>query len=129
MDPVSLAIAAAGLMAQRAAEAMAGEAGKSGWSGLQRLWELARHRLADDRDSGILDDVQRNPMNTEAVTALAAALQAQFDRDSGFRESMEGVVHEAQRRYSIVEITNNFFGNVRIGKMTNIGDVHGSVTF
>ncbi|HMC08594.1 MAG TPA: hypothetical protein VKL22_04680 [Actinomycetota bacterium] len=102
MDGSVVAIAAASLLATRAGEGFAGEAGKSAWGTAKRLSGLVRRRFAGD---------------SEAAAALYNLAE------------LEALVVAAERDRSTAKALTQISGSARVGKVATFGDVQGDVSF
>jgi len=125
-----LAISAATLLAKGFVDAAAADTGKGVWSVTHRLYDLVKSRLAPIPEAReALVQVESHPTDRGSSEQLAMVIKLQAEHDEDFRRELEGMVSEADRYEPVAEIVNQFFGDVRIGKQVNIGDVHGSVSF
>jgi len=129
MELATLALAAATLVAKSFIDAAAQDAGKGGWSGAHRLYELVRQKLSGKPAADTLDQLKTAPHDNELAQTLSHQLEAQAAEDSEFRERLEELVADADKHEPVASIVNQFYGTVRIGKQVTIGDVHGPVTF
>lgn len=72
MDPATLALTAAGLVAKKALEAASGEAGTSGWQALGRIAQTIRSWFAGDREATeALDRLEAKPTSQARTAELA----------------------------------------------------------
>lgn len=129
MDPATMAVAAAALVAKKAAETIAGEAGESGWAGMKRLYDLIWNKLSGKPEAAAaLDALEAAPDDEASRTAVAGAIEQAVRHDPGFAGELEQLVGDAQRNQAVGHIVNQIAGNV--GKMVNVeGDVHGGMNF
>jgi len=127
MDPISITAAA---LVATALQAFATEAGQGAWSGLSRLVKLIRAKLAGDKAGNkALDQVQANPADEARTRDLAAAIDRHASADASFRESLAGLLREAQGDPIIGQFVTTVSGNAQVGKIVNIRDVTGNVSF
>jgi len=127
MDPISITAAA---LVATALQAFATEAGQGAWSGLSRLVKLIRAKLAgDEAGNKALDQVQANPADEARTRDLAAAIDRHASADASFRESLAGLLREAQGDPIIGQFVTTVSGNAQVGKIVNIRDVTGNVSF
>jgi hypothetical protein len=76
MDPATLALTAAGLVAKKALEAASGEAGKTGWQALGRITQTIRGWFAGDQEATeTLDRLEAKPESRARAAELAEVLQ------------------------------------------------------
>ena len=127
MDPISITAAA---LVATALQAFATQAGQGAWSGLSRLVNLIRAKLAgDEAGNKALDQVQASPADEARTRELAAAIDRHASADASFRESLAGLLREAQADPIIGQFVTTVSGNAEVGKIVNIGDVTGNVSF
>ena len=127
MDPLSLTVAT--LLSMKAAEAFGGEAGRSAWAGLRRLGEFVRHKLGGDPEvAEVLNDSPDQPVETR-TEIIATAIERHVQLEPSFRQELSGILREAQEDPAIAQFVTQISGNASVGKITNIGDVHGNVSF
>jgi len=127
MDPISITAAA---LVATALQAFATEAGQGAWSGLSRLVRLIRTKLAgDEAGSKALEQVQANPADEARTRELAAAIDRHAGADALFRESLAGLLREAQQDPIVGQFVTTVSGNAQVDKIVNIHDVTGNVSF
>lgn len=127
MDPISITAAA---LVAAALQAFATEAGQGAWSGLSRLVKLIRTKLAgDEAGSTALEQVQANPADEARTRELAAAIDRHVGADASFRESLAGLLREAQQDPIVGQFVTTVSGNAQVGKIVNVRDVTGNVSF
>ncbi|WP_378730694.1 hypothetical protein [Nocardia brasiliensis] len=97
MDPVSLGIAAAALLASKFGEEVAQNAASNTWSAVKRLREAIAAKLSGD--SEINTDVTAFIDNStpEARTVIAERVAAAARSDPGFANEVERLVAAARR--------------------------------
>jgi hypothetical protein len=126
VDPVSVASAAAVLLATEGGAGLAGEAGKAAWAGLGRLVALVRGKFAADPPAArALEQAQASPADAAGVRRLAETLARHGERDPAFLAALADLVDQARRDPVVVQV--NDYGS--IGKVVSIGAVHGDVSF
>jgi uncharacterized membrane protein YebE (DUF533 family) len=130
MDPVSVASAAAVLLATKGGATLAEQAGKAAWAGLGRLAALVRNRFAGDPQAeAMLEAAQAQPDDEGRVRRLAELLAEHGERDAGFLATLSELVAEARTDPMVgptVVQVNDF---ASIGKVVTIGTVQGDVSF
>ncbi len=130
MDPVSVGMAVAALLAKQAAEGLGGEAGKGAWGGMKRLYGLVRQRFASHRETqASLERLETDPDHEEHQRAVAQAIAAQAQADRTFGQELEELVTDAQRHPDVGPIVTQVFGQAHVGKMATFGNVEGDVIF
>ncbi len=129
MDPSTIASAAAALVAEKAAEALDGEAGKGGWAGMERLHQVIRNKLAGQPEAfAALGGLEAAPDDDGSRSAAAAAIEQAVRDDRRFAAEVAALVSDAQRNQAAGHIVNQVAGDV--GKMVDVeGDVHGGMSF
>ncbi|MFC0431264.1 hypothetical protein [Kutzneria buriramensis] len=91
VDPVTISVAVALLLARKIAEGAASEAGKKAWAGLSGL---VRGRFSSDKEATrALDAVEASPTSEAAVQALAEHLH-QHAADPGFATALKPWVEQ-----------------------------------
>jgi LDH2 family malate/lactate/ureidoglycolate dehydrogenase len=127
LDPISLTAAA---LVATAVQAFATEAGQSAWSGLSRLVKLIRTKLVgDDAGNRALEEVQANPGDEIRTRELASAIDRHVGADASFREQLAQLLREAQADPIVGQFVTTVSGNAQVGKIVNIRDVTGNVSF
>ncbi len=82
MDPATIALTVARLLATKAAEAAAGEAGKGAWAALTRLAETVRLRFRGDPEvTETLDRLEARPTSQGRTQELAEVLHPHLAAD------------------------------------------------
>ena len=97
VDPVTLAAAAVALLAQKAGQAFADEAGKSAWTALTRFATFLRDRFRGDPQAGTkLDAIEQHPTDESQQAALAEMIRARIERDPKFGSDLEAALNSAR---------------------------------
>ena len=132
MEPVSIAIAAATLIATKAAEGAGNALGEAVRSGLSAIYDAVRRRFADDPAVGeSIDRLEERPDSKARAAELAENLEARLRQDPAFAAELERLINdlpddEQSANPSFVTIIKD---NANVGKLTNIGVVRGNVQF
>jgi hypothetical protein len=127
VDPISLTAAA---LVTAALQAFATEAGQGAWSGLNRLVKLIRTKLAgDDAGSRALEEAEANPGDEVRTRELAVAINRHASTDASFREHLGELLRDAQADPIVGQFVTTVSGNAEVGKIVNIRDVTGNVSF
>jgi hypothetical protein len=120
IDPLSLTVAT--LIASKALESAAGEAGRTAWAALGRLANVVRNRLAGDSQSErLLQAVEHVPTDEERVRELAAQLEERMRADKEFRRELESIVAEARRDPRSGQFVTQVADQAQVGKLVIIG--------
>ena len=128
MEPLSLTVAT--LLATKAGEAFGSETAKRAWSLLRRLAEAVQRKLSGDPEAeDKLAELEAQPGDDEKVQAVAGTIGAHAGADPAFKEELEALVAEARDDPDLGRFVTTITGNASVGKVTNIGTVHGNVTF
>ena len=94
MEPVSLGIAAAALLASKFGEGFAGDAGESTWKAVQRLRGVVAAKF-HDHGSGTTSTAVATTSSAEDTTAVAARITAAAEADPRFAAEIERLVAAA----------------------------------
>lgn len=132
MDPATLALTAAGLLAKKALEAAADKAGdKAGagaWATLGRITETIRSKFRGDPEATeTLDRLEAKPDSKARTAELAEVLQPRLAADAGFAGELARLVEEAKAEPQIASFVTTVQDNARVDRLTNIGQVNGDV--
>jgi len=127
MDPLSLTVAT--LLVSRAAEAFGGAAGQGVWDGLRRLGAFVRRAVAGDPAGTDATDEQSGQSEEARVTALADALERRLAAEPGIREELAALLERAQQERAPSRFVTEVNDSASVGKIANIGDVRGNVSF
>jgi hypothetical protein len=128
--PEPLSIAVATILAAKAAEGFASETGKGAFGFLKQLVGLLRRRFAGDTAaSEDLTKVENHPQEERNVTVLADTIDRYIHNDDELRNELAEILKKAQRDPEVTSFLTTVLPGGVVGKITNIGDVHGNVTF
>jgi hypothetical protein len=130
VEPVTLGLAAAGLVAKAALEAAAGEAGESGWDALRSVGNRVRSwfgRRDDGEAVRALDVVEAAPDSASAVAKLAdhiaIAARADPDEAAGLERLVDNIATVAAPE--VVNFVNQVRDQARVGRIIQVGrDYH-----
>jgi hypothetical protein len=128
MDPATLALTAAALVAKKALEAAGGKAGEGAWAAHGRIREaiLARFR-GDQEASEALERLEAKPASPARTAELAEVLQPRLEADPQLVAELTRLVEEAKAQPQAAAFVTTVQDNARVGKVTNIGQVSGDV--
>jgi hypothetical protein len=128
MDPATLALTAAGLLAKKALEAAGGKAGEGAWATLSRIAETIRSKFRDDPEATeTLDRLEAKPESQARTAELAEVLQPQLAADPDFAKALAQLVEQAKAEPQTASFVTTVQDNARVGKLTNIGQVTGNI--
>jgi hypothetical protein len=128
MDPIS--IAAATLVAKWVVEGLAKKGAEAAWSGLKKVYEVVSSTLASDTDSNeVLKRLEQKPTSEARTQELAEVLDARIKADPSFAQELRRLVQEAGSETATASFVTQVMDNARVGKITNIGTIHGGVSF
>ncbi len=128
MDPATVAIAAASLIATKLAEAAAGKAGEGLWAGITSIYDRVRDRLKGDPDGQeALERLEAKPQSQARTAELAEVLQERLERDPDFTKELVELVEQAQADPKTASFVTTVRDNALVGRITNIGSVGGNV--
>jgi hypothetical protein len=126
----ALALTVVTLLASRAAETFGAEAGTGAWSLLKRLGEAVKRKFSGDPPAEeALDEVEAGQADEAKVQAVADAVAERARQDPAFLAELEALVAEARQDPDLGRFVTVISGNASVGKVTNIGEVHGDVSF
>jgi signal transduction histidine kinase len=128
MDPGTLALTAAGLVAKKALEAAAGKAGEGAWATLGRISETIRSRFRDDPEATeALERLEAKPDSQARTAELAEVLQPRLEADPQLAAELTRLVEQAKAEPQTAAFVTTVQDNARVGKLTNIGQVTGDL--
>jgi hypothetical protein len=128
MDPGTLALTAAGLVAKKALEAAGGEAGTTGWQALGRIAQTIRTWFAGDREATeTLDRLQAKPISQARTAELTEVLQLRLAADPRLVAELTRLVDQATADPQTASFVTTVQDNARVGRVTNIGQITGDV--
>lgn len=131
MDPATIALTAAGLLAKKALDAAGGRAGESAWAALGRIADAVRRRFGSDPEvTEALDRLEAKPASEARTAEVAEVLGDRLRADPAFADELAGLIDQAKaagpRASSFVTTVQD---NAQVGKVTNIGVVDGDIHF
>jgi hypothetical protein len=130
MDPGSLGLMVAGLVAKKALEKVAERAGGAGWEALGRVSQRVRAWFAERGDAeGLraLDVVEAAPDSPRAQEALAGEVARAAKEEPHVAEELVGLVREVERAGDarLISFVNQVRDNARVGRIVQVsGDYH-----
>ena len=128
MDPATLALTAAGLVAKKALEATGGKAGEGAWATLGRIAEAIRSRFRGDAEvTETLDRLEAKPDSQARTAEVAEVLQPRLEADPQLVAELTRLVEEAKAEPQTASFVTTVQDNARVGKLTNIGQITGDV--
>ena len=122
MDPATLGLVAAGLVAKKGLEAAGDEAGESAWGLLGRVADRVRNWFGDRDDADglrALELVEKAPDSDLSVKALADHITraAKVDPDSATDLALLLHAIKSQARPEVAAYVNNVFAGARVGRI------------
>jgi len=128
MDPATLALTAAGLVAKKTLEAASGEAGKTTWQALGRIAQTIRGWFAGDQEATeTLDRLEAKPQSQARTAELAEVLQPRLEAEPRLVAELTRLVDQAKADPQTAAFVTTIQGNASVGKLTNIGQITGNV--
>ncbi|MGF6886548.1 putative Ser/Thr protein kinase [Nocardia sp. GAS34] len=97
MDPVSLGIAAAALVASKFGEQVAKDAGDTAWHAVERLRKLVADKFRHDPEAVSAITASAESATPEAQAAAAQRIAEAARADSGFAAEVDVLVSAAQK--------------------------------
>jgi hypothetical protein len=128
MDPATLALTAAGLLATKALEAAGGKAGEAGWAALGRIREAIWSKFRGDSEvTETLDRLEAKPDSQARTAEVAEVLQPRLEADPQLVAELTRLVEAAKAEPQTAAFVTTVQDNARVGKLTNIGQITGDV--
>jgi hypothetical protein len=128
MDPATLALTAAALVAKKALEAASGEAGKTAWQALGRIAHTIRGWFAGDQEATeTLDRLEAKPTSPARTAELAEVLQPRLEADPRLVAELTRLVEQAKVDPQTASFVTTVQDSARVGRITNIGQITGDV--
>jgi hypothetical protein len=128
MDPATLALTAAGLVAKHALEAAGGKAGEGACAIVGRIREAIWSRFRGDPDATeALERLITKPDSQARTIELAEVLRPCLEADPSLVVELTRLVEEAKAEPQTAAFVTAVQGNARVGKLTNIAQVTGDV--
>jgi hypothetical protein len=128
MDPATIALTVAGLLAKKALEAAGGKAGQGAWAALGRIAETIRSKFRGDPEATeALERLEAKPESEARTAELAEVLQPRLEADPQLAAELTRLVEEAKAEPQTAAFLTTVQDNARVGKLTNIGQVTGNV--
>lgn len=131
MDPVSIALAAASLIATKAAEGTGTALGETVRLGIGRVYDAVRSRFGDDPEiTESIERVEAKPESKARTAELAETLEARLTSDPELAKQLEDLINEIpdDSKGSGPSFITTVKDNAVVGKLTTIGNVEGNVT-
>lgn len=122
MDPVSLGVAAAALVASGAAGQFATQLGDSAWAAVQKIVDLTRRTFANAPQGVAVERLATAEGTNEDRKVVAAAIAARARDDEEFFDEMRNLVAAAGSTVTITAQANDNARQVNAG--TVFGDVN-----
>jgi hypothetical protein len=125
MDPATLGLVAAGLVAKKGLEAAGEKAGESTWGLLGRVGNRVRNWFGDRDDADglrALELVEAAPDSQRSVEALAACITraAKSDPDSATDLALLIDAIKANALPEVATFVNNIQGQARVGRIIQV---------
>jgi hypothetical protein len=128
MDPATIALTVAALLAKKALEAAGGNAGESATLG--EIADAVRGRFHGDPEvTETLARLEAKPTSQARAAELAEVLQPRLEADPGFAAELVRLLEQAKAEPQTASFVTTVQSNAQVGKMTNIGQVTGDVHF
>jgi hypothetical protein len=128
MDPATIALTVAGLLAKKALEAAGGKAGEGAWAVLARIADAIRSRFGSEPEvTETLDRLEARPTSRGRTEELAEVLTPRLETDPGFAAELARLVEQAKTEPQTAAFVTTVQDNAQVGKLTNIGQVTGDV--
>lgn len=123
MDPVTIGVVVAALLLKKATEGMADEAGKSAWSGLQKLYQRVHSAFGGTKTEH--DLVALEAGDQSMLGPVAGAVAMRVGEDATLRQELADLVMQARQHPSTASVVARAEDNA---KQVNIGgDNYGSI--
>ena len=76
-----------------------------------------------------MEKLETEPADERHVQTVASIIEALVRSDPAFGQELEALVDEARQDPELGRFVTEISGNASVGKVTNIGEVHGDVSF
>lgn len=121
MDPATLAIAAAGVIAKALAEAASSEAGKGLWAGTRKVYERVRGKFTNDEAVGqALDELDAAPADGARQKKLAEVLEPKLQGDQAFAQELHQLIETCREGNSErAQFITHLYDNAKVGQIVN----------
>lgn len=126
MEPLSITVAT--LIVTYAAQAFGGRIGEAAASGVKNLVALVRRKLTGTAQAALAEAVKA-PQDAAKAEALAGPLDAAIKNDDEFRRQLESAVDALRSDPELGQFVTTVSGHARVGKIVNIANVTGNVSF
>jgi EAL domain-containing protein (putative c-di-GMP-specific phosphodiesterase class I) len=131
MEPMTLALTAAGMLAPylaAAGQAAAKKAGEAAWTKLEALYTAIRDNLTGNAyGAQALTRLTEQPQSQLRQVALADVLEEQLKADDAFAATLQRLVQEAKAAGSDMHIEQSLDISGQARDVTQIGTVGGNV--
>jgi hypothetical protein len=128
MDPLSLTVAT--LIATKAAEGFGSEIGTKAAVALQSIVKRVRARFAGDAAAeDALTELEAGRQEAGQVETVAGGVDEVIKADDGFRKELLELVAELKADPATGRFVTSISGDAKVGKVVNIGNVTGDVSF
>jgi hypothetical protein len=131
MEPMTLAMTAAGLLAPylaAAGQAAAKKAGEAAWTKVESLYTMIKDKLTGNAyGTQALTRLAEQPQSQPRQAALADVLEEQVKTDAAFAATLQRLVTEAQAAGATTPIEQHLHISGQARDVTQIGTVGGNV--
>ncbi|MEV7012313.1 hypothetical protein [Streptosporangium sp. NPDC051022] len=103
MDPVSIGLTVAAVLAAKAGEGFAQQIGADSWGAVQRLYARIRERLSPTGTEA-LERLDAGDDDHSAVALVAGEVRDAAEKDAAFRAEVERLLSEASKSAPVVTI-------------------------
>jgi hypothetical protein len=128
MDPMS--VAAAAVVAKWFVEGVGKQLGSTALEGLKVVFDAVRSKFADQREGVVvLERLKEKPSSEARTLELAEMLDEKIKEDPSFRDLLQAALEKAKEAPDTTSFVTQVMDNAQVGKITNIGTLHGGATF
>jgi hypothetical protein len=128
MDPLSLA--AATVVAKWFVEGVGKQIGGTAIESLKRVYEAVRSAFSGKHEeTAILERLKEKPSSEARALELAEALDNRIKTDPEFRDLLSAAIEKASEAPDIRSFVTQVMYNARVGRIVNVGVVHGGAKF
>jgi hypothetical protein len=128
LDPLS--IAAATLVAKWFAEGAVKGLGGAAIGGLKKVYDAVTARLSSHPEGATaVERLEQRPASEGRALELAETIDEHVVADAKFKATLQAAIEEAGSSPQMGSFITQVMDNAKVGKITNIGVVHGNVTF
>jgi hypothetical protein len=126
MEPITIALTAATLIATKFAERLGDDMGGA----VTTIFDAVRRRFAGDSEmEDALTRLEAKPESEARTKEVAELLETRVQREPAFAAELEQLIGAAEAQQGDTKMVTVIRDQARVGKVTTIGSIHGDVSF